>query len=111
MDTATYNWLAPSTGQPDSYNLYEGPVSGSETLLVNLAGSILTYSHTVQPGNYYARMTAVVGGVESAHDAETWAFVVAPFNLPQGSTTAIWPLESGKPANWRLGAVDLGHLL
>lgn len=104
MASLVYNWQVPAGGQPASYNLYEG-ASGAETLLVNVAGTVLTYTHTgVGVGTKYAVVKAVYAGVESAASNEVVATVVppppapAPSSIRQGTTVSFTPDSLDLPA-------------
>ena len=79
MATIHHAWQQPAQGPPDTYNLYEGPASGQETLLISLPGTQTTYDRpNAAPGTYYGYVTAVYGGVESAPSNEASVTVVVP---------------------------------
>lgn len=78
MATVTYNWQAPTSGPPDTYNIYEGTAAGNETLLASVAGNVLTYIHTRAPGPFSAVVKAVTGGVETGPSNEFTGAVAAP---------------------------------
>ena len=78
MANLQHTWQPPTSGPPDTYNIYEGPGAGQETLLTNLPGTQTTYSHARAAGPYAAYVTAVTAGAESGPSNETTGIISAP---------------------------------
>ena len=100
-----FGWDPPVSGAPDSYNFYFGPASGTETLLVSVPGSQVTYTKTgAIPNSYAAFVTAVTSGVESApsNEVNKMADTTPPAFLSgqvsaDGTKVLVSLLETGTP--------------
>ena len=101
-----FNWTAPTSGPPDTYNFYFGATPGSESFLASVAGTVLTYTRTgAVPTTYAAYVTAVTGGVESAPSNEVTQMATETIKpifasaavLSNGLGVAVTLLEADSP--------------
>lgn len=83
-------WAAPAAGPPDSYNIYEGPAQGAETLLASVPGTQTLLIRPNAPlGSRWTYVTAVYAGAESAAGSEVNVLVLPALTLIGTTTTDI----------------------